>query len=112
MATPTPERSDGPRGAVSVAARTSAQPRPEPSSTTLITRIAATLMPVLQFWTVALWRGPRTLTAPTTAANRAATSVLAGGSRGPKWCRYSPNAPARVATAPQGGPKNRDQPST
>src|SRR2546421_2389470 len=110
MATPTPERSDGPRGAVSVAARTSAQPRPEPSSTTLITRIAATLMPVLQFWTVALWRVPRPVTAPTTASIRAATSGLAGVSSGTKLGRDSPDATAGGATPPEEVTKNSGQP--
>src|SRR2546421_2098939 len=110
MATPTPERSDGPRGAVSVAARTSAQPRPEPSSTTLIPRIAATLMPVLQFWTVALWRVPRTLTAPPTAVIQAPTSGLAVGAGGPKLRRDSPHPAARGAPRPGGDTKNNGPP--
>src|SRR5438128_1967792 len=97
MATPTPGRSDGPRGAVNAAARRSARPWPEPSSTALIARMAATLIPVLQFWTLALWRVPRTFTAPTTAIIRAATRVLAVGSSGTNWRRYSANATARVA---------------
>src|SRR2546427_4714462 len=79
MATPTPERSDGPRGAVNAAARRSASPWPEPSSTALIARMAATLIPVLQFWTLALWRGPRPVTAPPTAVLTAATRGLALG---------------------------------
>src|SRR2546427_372528 len=54
-----PERSEPPSGAANVAARTPARPLPEPSNRTLIPRIAATLIPVLQFWTFALWRGPR-----------------------------------------------------
>ena len=111
MATPTPERSDGPRGAVNVAALRSARPRPELSSTTLITRMAATLSPVLQFWTLALWRVPRTFTAPTTAIIRAATSVLAVASSGTNWRRYSAKATARVATDPEEITKNRVQPS-
>src|SRR5256885_7660443 len=98
MATPTPERSDGPRGAVSVAARRSAQPRPEPSSTTLITRMAATLTPVLQFWTVALWRGARPVTAPTTAGIRAAARGLAVPASGTNWRRDFASATARGAT--------------
>src|SRR5437763_15937626 len=105
MATPTPERSDGPRGAVNVAARRSARPRPEPSSMTLITRMAATLIPVLQFWTLALWRVPRTFTGPTTALIRAAPSVLRGASRGPNRRRDSADATARVAPDPDGTPE-------
>jgi len=111
MATPTPERSDGPRGAVNAAARRSARPWPEPSSTALIARMAATLIPVLQFWTLALWRVPRTFTAPTTAIIRAATRVLAVGSSGTNWRRYSANATARVATDPEEITKNNVQPS-
>src|SRR2546428_9648962 len=110
MATPTPERSDGPRGAVNVAARRSARPRPEPSSTTLITRMAATLSPVLQFWTLALWRGPRTFTAPTTAIITAATSVLAVAPRGPNRRRDSPKATARAATYPHETTKHKVPP--
>src|SRR2546422_5102828 len=108
MATPTPERSDGPRGAVNVAARRSARPRPEPSSTTLITRMAATLSPVLQFWTLALWRVPRPVSAPTTAVIRGATSVLGVAARGTDWRRDFAEAAARGATDPGEITKNRD----
>src|SRR2546427_7897687 len=112
MATPTPERSDGPRGAVNVAALRSARPRPELSSTTLITRMAATLSPVLQFWTLALWRVARTLSAPTTAVIRAAARVLAVASSGTKWGRDSPKEPAGGAPAPEEITKNKGQPSS
>src|SRR5436309_13339233 len=111
MATPTPERSDGPRGAVNAAARRSARPWPEPSSTALIARMAATLIPVLQFWTLALWRVPRTFTAPTTAIIRAATRVLAVGSSGTNWRGYYANATARVANDQGGRNVKLDQPS-
>src|SRR2546428_10850028 len=110
MATPTPERSDGPRGAVNVAARRSARPRPEPSSTTLITRMAATLSPVLQFWTLALWRVPRTLTAPTPAHIRAPTSGLAVPPRGTHRRPESAQAAAPGAPHPQGSTQNKVQP--
>src|SRR2546422_8536411 len=102
MATPTPERSDGPRGAVNAAARRSARPWPEPSSTALIARMAATLIPVLQFWTLALWRGPRPFTAPTTAVIRGAARGLAVGSSGTDWRRQFAHATARVAAHPEG----------
>src|SRR5205814_6167780 len=101
MATPTPERSDGPSGAVNVAARRSARPWPEPSSTALINRMAATLIPVLQFWTVALWRVPRTFPAPATAINRAATGVLAVQSKRKNWRRYADDAQARGVHDPE-----------
>src|SRR5438132_13553827 len=100
MATPTPERSDGPRGAVNAAARRSARPWPEPSSTALIARMAATLIPVLQFWTLALWRVPRTFTAPTTANIRAAARGLAVRSSGTDWRKDAANAAARDANHP------------
>src|SRR5438876_11596564 len=98
MATPTPERSDGPRGAVNVAALRSSRPRPELSSTTLITRMAATLSLVLQVWTLALWRVPRNFTAPTTATIRDPTDVLAVQSGRTDWRRTSGAATARGAT--------------
>src|SRR5437773_10213041 len=84
-----PERSEPPSGAANVAARTPARPLPEPSNRTLIPRIAATLIPVLQFWTFALWRVPRTFTAPTTAIIRAATSFAAVGPSATNCRRYS-----------------------
>src|SRR5438094_9836997 len=111
MATPTPERSDGPRGAVNAAARRSARPWPEPSSTALIARMAATVIPVLQFWTLALWRVPRTFTAPRTAIIRAATRVLSVGSRGTNRRRYSVTATARDGEGPEEVTKKYDQPS-
>src|SRR5437879_12696397 len=110
MATPTPERSDGPRGAVNAAARRSARPWPEPSSTALIARMAATLIPVLQFWTLALWRVPRTFTAPTTAVLRAATRGLAVGSGGTNWRRDSANAAAGGGTDPGETPQDSRPP--
>src|SRR5438309_12048315 len=99
MATPTPERSDGPRGAVNAAARRSASPWPEPSSTPLIARLAATLIPVLQFWTLALWRVPPPFTAPPPATTRAATRVLAAGPGGTNGGRDPPHPPGRAPTA-------------
>src|SRR2546427_9904392 len=111
MATPTPERSDGPRGAVNVAALRSARPRPELSSTTLITRMAATLSPVLQFWTLALWRVARTVTAPTTAIIKAAASVLAAPAGRPKRRRDFPEGPGRGGPHPRGVTKNTGPPN-
>src|SRR2546427_7816418 len=102
MATPTPERSDGPRGAVNAAARRSARPWPEPSSTALIARMAATLIPVLQFWTLALWRGARPFPAPATAIITGAPSGLGGGSRGTHKRRASAQVAARGAAHPAG----------
>src|SRR5256885_13114611 len=99
MAPPTPERRDGPRGAVSAAARRSARPWPEPSSTALIARMAATLIPVLQFWTLALWRVARTFTAPTTAIIKGAARVLARRTSGAKR--------GGCSAEPQGGEAHR-----
>ena len=106
-----PETSDTSTGAANVAARTPTRPLPDPSSRMLIPRIAATLMPVLQFWTFALWRVPRTFTAPTTAIIRAATSFAAVGPSATNCRRYSANATASVATDPVEITKNKVQPS-
>src|SRR5207249_11579510 len=105
-----PETSDTSTGAANVAARTPTRPLPDPSSRMLIPRIAATLMPVLQFWTFALWRVPRTFTAPPTAVIRAATSLAAVGPSATNCRRDSADAPARGATAPGGNTQNNVQP--
>src|SRR2546422_4475759 len=110
MATPTPERSDGPRGAVNAAARRSARPWPEPSSTALIARMAATLIPVLQFWTLALWRGARPFPAPPTAVLRAAPRGLGRRASGPDRRRDFPDATGGGATRPGEDTENKRQP--
>src|SRR2546425_10309775 len=102
MATPTPERSDGPRGAVNAAARRSARPWPEPSSTALIARMAATLIPVLQFWTLALWRRPRPVPGPTPRVLQGPPRGLGLGSRGPHRRSANPRPTPRRAPHPRG----------
>src|SRR2546422_7911364 len=106
-----PERSEPPSGAAKVAARTPARPLPEPSSRRLIPRIAATLIPVLQFWTFALWRVPRTLTPPPTAIIKAAASLAPVGPSATKFRGDFAHATPRVAPHPAGVTKNRAQPS-
>src|SRR2546427_3855289 len=111
MATPTPERSDGPGGAVNAAARRSARPWPEPSSTALIARMAATLIPVLQFWTLALWRGPRPFPAPATAILRAAAGGLVAGLSGPTPRQGFAQPNAGGAPSPEGNTTKNNPPT-
>src|SRR2546422_10954479 len=100
-----PERSEPPSGAAKVAARTPARPLPEPSSRRLIPRIAATLIPVLQFWTFALWRVPRPFTPPTPAILLAAAGVDAVGASATNCRRGSPYSTPQAAPPPVGGIK-------
>src|SRR5437867_12780427 len=102
-----PETSDTSTGAANVAARTPTRPLPDPSSRMLIPRIAATLMPVLQFWTFALWRVPRTFTAPTPAIIRAGARFAAVGPGATNCRRDSADGTARVATHPAESQKNQ-----
>ena len=65
MAAPTPERSENAPGAPAAAgaATGAAEPRPTAISTTAIPASATSFTPVVQFWTCALCRTPRTLIA-------------------------------------------------
>src|SRR3989475_1361304 len=111
IATPIWCSSGKPNGAAKAAALTPVKPSPVPSRRTLVVRMAPTLIPVLQFWTLALGRVPRTFTAPTVAIISAATSLAAVGSSATNWRRYPANATASVATDPVEITQNSVQPS-
>ena len=62
--------------------------------------MAATLTPVVQFWTLALRRVPSTLMIVTSTITRTETSRATSGERSTSWSRYLENATASVASEP------------